>query len=162
MALSDLSRCSVASRHRADPIAGTAPHAVRWFLVEHPGPWAAQPLQTPPLLGSIGSEIETLCGAAQGKVLLVRRPGSRPATDLVRRWFAVDTVQRTWVHGTWRTVADLVAAATSLGGALAVGADDAPPMLLVCTHGTRDACCAVRGRPIVAALAREWPDDVWE
>ena len=35
-------------------------------------------------------------------------------------------------------------------------------MVLVCTHGTRDACCAVRGRPIVAALARALPDEVWE
>ena len=35
-------------------------------------------------------------------------------------------------------------------------------MVLVCTHGTRDACCAVRGRPIVAALARALPEQVWE
>ncbi|MGL4176290.1 MAG: sucrase ferredoxin [Dermatophilaceae bacterium] len=162
MALTDLSRCSAASRHRADPIAGTAPHAVRWLLVEHRGPWATQPLETPPLLGQLGSEIDALCGAFQGKVLLVRRPGSRPAGDGVLRWFAVDTARRTWVRGIWRTVADLVVAARSLGHELATSEDQAPPMVLVCTHGTRDACCAVRGRPIVAALAREWPDDVWE
>ena len=35
-------------------------------------------------------------------------------------------------------------------------------MVLVCTHGTRDACCAVRGRPIVATLARALPEEVWE
>ena len=35
-------------------------------------------------------------------------------------------------------------------------------MVLVCTHGTRDTCCAVRGRPIVAILARALPEQVWE
>ncbi|MGL5867209.1 MAG: sucrase ferredoxin, partial [Dermatophilaceae bacterium] len=162
MALTDLSRCSAASRHRADPIAGTAPHAVRWLLVEHPGPWAAQPLATPPLLGQFGSEIDLRCAEFQGRVLLIRRPGSRPAGDQVLRWFAVDTVRQTWVRGTWRTTADLAAAVRSLGREFATSESQAPPMVLVCTHGTRDACCAVRGRPIVAALAREWPDEVWE
>lgn len=162
MALTDLSRCSAASRHRDDPIAGSAPHASRWLLIEHPGPWAKDPLDTPPLLGQLGGEVESLCGAFQGKVLLVRRPGSRPASDAAMQWFAVDTVHRTWVRGTWRTVGDLTAAARSMGSELAVSEVDAPRMVLVCTHGTRDACCAVRGRPIVAALAREWPDEVWE
>jgi hypothetical protein len=32
----------------------------------------------------------------------------------------------------------------------------------VCAHGSHDACCAVRGRPVAAALTRLRPDDVWE
>ena len=36
------------------------------------------------------------------------------------------------------------------------------PMLLVCTHGVHDTCCAVRGRPVAAALARRWPEATWE
>jgi hypothetical protein len=35
-------------------------------------------------------------------------------------------------------------------------------MLLVCTHGRHDVCCAVRGRPVALALAARWPDQVWE
>ena len=32
-------RCSDAARVRADPLAGSAPPARRWLLLEHPGPW---------------------------------------------------------------------------------------------------------------------------
>jgi hypothetical protein len=36
------------------------------------------------------------------------------------------------------------------------------PVYLVCTHGRHDACCAVRGRPIAAALAGAYPERTWE
>jgi (2Fe-2S) ferredoxin len=35
-------------------------------------------------------------------------------------------------------------------------------MILVCTHGVHDVCCALRGRPVAAALASRWPELVWE
>jgi hypothetical protein len=34
--------------------------------------------------------------------------------------------------------------------------------VLVCAHGTHDTWCAVRGRPVAAALAARWPEFVWE
>ena len=42
------------------------------------------------------------------------------------------------------------------------GAGRTRPIILVCTHGVHDACCAIRGRPVAAALAARWPDLVWE
>ncbi len=36
------------------------------------------------------------------------------------------------------------------------------PLYLVCTHGRHDACCALRGRPVAASLARQRPGTVWE
>ena len=162
MALTDLSRCSVASLHRGDPQGGTAPVAARWLLIEHQGPWARSPMDTEPLLGPVGAEVEALCAQVGGKALLVRRPTRRPPGDEERHWYAVDTVRRTWVRGTWRTPADLLEAARALGTQLTESNDDAEPMVLVCTHGTRDTCCAVRGRPIVASLARALPEQVWE
>lgn len=162
MALTDLSRCSAASLSRGDPQAGTAPVASRWLLVEHQGPWAKKPMDTPPLLGPVGAEVEKTCASFGGKVLLVRRPGRRAPGEDPRAWYAIDTVRRTWVRGTWRTADDLLEAAHALGTSLSGSDEDAEPMVLVCTHGTRDACCAVRGRPIVATLARAMPEEVWE
>jgi hypothetical protein len=158
----DLSRCSAASLHRGDPQAGTAPVASRWLLVEHQGPWSKKPMDTEPLFGPLGAEVEKTCAAFGGKVLLVRRPGRRAPGEDPRAWYAVDTVRRTWVRGTWRTAEDLLDAARALGSPLSRSDEDAEPMVLVCTHGTRDACCAVRGRPIVATLARALPEQVWE
>jgi len=36
------------------------------------------------------------------------------------------------------------------------------PMLLVCTNGTRDVCCARLGRPVAVTAAESRPDQVWE
>jgi hypothetical protein len=36
------------------------------------------------------------------------------------------------------------------------------PIYLVCTHGRHDACCAVRGRPVAAALASAYRERTWE
>jgi hypothetical protein len=162
VAPTDPSRCSVASLLRGDPQAGTAPVASRWLLVEHQGPWAKKPMDTEPLAGPVGAEVEARAASFGGKVLLVRRPGRRAPGAEERHWFAVDTVRRTWVRGTWRTQADLLDAARALGTALTASQEDAEPMVLVCTHGVRDTCCAVRGRPIVTTLARVLPDQVWE
>jgi (2Fe-2S) ferredoxin len=35
-------------------------------------------------------------------------------------------------------------------------------VILVCTHGVHDVCCALRGRPVAEALADVWPDRLWE
>ena len=162
MAPTDLSRCSVASLLRGDPQAGTAPVASRWLLVEHQGPWAKKPMDTEPLPARSGPRSRPAprrsgarCCSCAGPA--VARPGAEE-----RHWFAVDTVRRTWVRGTWRTQADLLDAARALGTALSASQEDAEPMVLVCTHGVRDTCCAVRGRPIVTTLARALPDQVWE
>jgi len=158
----DPSRCSAASLYRGDPQAGTAPVASRWLLIEHQGPWARKPMDTEPMFGPVGAEIDARAASFGGKVLLVRRPGRRVPGAEEHHWFAVDTVRRTWVRGTWRTAADLLEAARALGAALSASHEDAEPMVLVCTHGIRDACCALRGRPIVNSLARAFPDQVWE
>lgn len=43
------------------------------------------------------------------------------------------------------------------------GAEEVPgPLLLVCTHGKRDVCCAVKGRPVALQLGNVHPDVVWE
>ncbi|MHA2788140.1 sucrase ferredoxin [Corynebacterium sp. S7] len=41
------------------------------------------------------------------------------------------------------------------------------PLVLICTHGKRDVCCAIKGRPLVTELEKRYPfsengDIVWE
>ena len=42
------------------------------------------------------------------------------------------------------------------------GAHLTDPILLVCTNGRRDACCALRGRALTLALADEHAERTWE
>jgi hypothetical protein len=54
-----------------------------------------------------------------------------------------------------RELADLVADPGA-------GEPDDGPLFVVCAHGRHDTCCAVRGRPLAAALAADHPDRTWE
>jgi hypothetical protein len=42
------------------------------------------------------------------------------------------------------------------------GAQPSAPLVLVCTNGRRDVCCAVRGRPVAVEAAAARPGRVWE
>lgn len=138
---------------------GSAPPADHWFLVEHPGPWDRFILA--------GSGFDRAAAVALGhwarqwvgRVLFIRRPGrhERPAQ---RRWYRIDGRPG---HESIRT--GLLTAEAELVGVVAdpaAGVADDDPLVLVCTHGRHDTCCAVRGRPLAAALAAELPDRTWE
>jgi (2Fe-2S) ferredoxin len=144
---------------RADPLVGSAPQARSWLLLEHPGPWrvdavAGSAIDSNALAGLTDRAVESAT-----RILLVRRPG-RPSPGPPRRWILVG-LDGTTRSGPWRHDADLAAAAAALDGDQSAVVD-LGPILLVCTHGVHDTCCALRGRPVAAALAVHWPDQVWE
>jgi (2Fe-2S) ferredoxin len=93
------------------------------------------------------------------RILLVRRPG-RNAASQPRRWQLV-SVQGDTMDGFWAADGDLLQATAAMADKPSVSGPR-KPIILVCTHGVHDACCAIRGRPVAAALAERWPDQVWE
>jgi Sucrase/ferredoxin-like len=110
--------------------------------------------------------LEAIANAAGTRLLLIRRPGRHPADRVhPHRWALADTrpgIEA--VHwGVWRADHDLAAldprAAVVPRAARATGPQE---VALVCTHGSRDVCCAVRGRPVAAALTGVAGLDVWE
>jgi len=158
-------RCSTAARRRGDSLVGSAAPARRWLLVEHPAGWAPAALDSPGLRGDVAALLHRTALSVGGRVVLVRRPGRVRAGE--RRLWGVVDVDGAQQWGTWSRVDDLVAAGQLLadGPAAAPGAvlaGQRRPLLLVCTHGRHDVCCAVRGRPVAAALAARWPDQTWE
>ena len=58
-------------------------------------------------------------------------------------------------------VHDLDLAALAAGRSLGL-TPHSEPVLAVCTHGRHDKCCAERGRPVAAGLAKAFPDQTWE
>jgi hypothetical protein len=153
-------RCADAARERADPIAGSAPQTRRWLLLEHLGPWSIDAVAGSGIEPAI---LERLHGAAQQtmtRILLVRRPGRRSRAK-ERRWILTGLDAAT-VQSTWQTDADLVSAVDALTGQAPRRTREPEPIILVCTHGVHDTCCALRGRPVATALSAQWPDVVWE
>ena len=77
-----------------------------------------------------------------------------------RRWFRIDGRPG---HESLRT--GLFTAEAELVDVIAdpaAGVADDEPLVLVCAHGRHDTCCAVRGRPLAAALAADLPERTWE
>jgi (2Fe-2S) ferredoxin len=144
---------------------GTAAPARRWLLVEHPGGWAPAALDSPGIDEAVAERLHRTALEVGGRVVLIRRPGRAavPGPPEHRRWTVLDLDGRQqW--GTWRHSTDLLTAgAALLRGPVDSGGGHPPePMLLVCTHGRHDVCCAVRGRPVAQALAARWPQHTWE
>jgi hypothetical protein len=153
-------RCAGAARERADPLVGSAPQARQWLLIEHPGPWRVDAV----LESGIGAAVlEVLIGNGQlssTRILLVRRPGRTVRTP-GRRWIlaGLDAPTRA---GSGKVDEELLLPAEEMMREPARSTESPDPVLLVCTHGVHDTCCALRGRPVAASLAERWPDAVWE
>jgi hypothetical protein len=138
---------------------GTAFPAARLLLVEQPGPWGHAGLRDSRFDRSIATALEKRAGHAGVRVLAVRRPGRTPL-GVRRRWAVADTrdgsIAMRW--GSFAHDAELIE--LPLDGS--VGERDDTPLYLVCAHSKHDACCALRGRPVAAALEAARPGRVWE
>jgi hypothetical protein len=108
----------------------------------------------------LGPALEAAAKARGMRLLLVRRREGDPSADAVRRAFLVDTEAARMAV---RSVTDLDELAPLLDASLEdFGAPLADPILLVCTNGKRDACCALRGRTLMTALAADHAERTWE
>lgn len=165
--------CSTICRELREPLPGTAVVATGWLLVEQPGPWGSKAPTQSHLDPDFGAKIDAACKKADLRFGLIRSPGRHPDSPNSHRVFVASTTPgRTWLLS--GTVADpLLLDALDLDainrGELDVVVKSLPelapvtePVLLVCTNGKRDECCALLGRPIAAALAAAAPGRVWE
>lgn len=151
-------------------LAGTAPTAIAWVIVEYSGPWSRDAFSAETFSGDpLGSELLRATGALESlgaKVLLARESGAThaPLHRDSRAWIAQapDFAPRL---GTVGELIDRVGASNghSLDDLLdkAAGSDARGPHLFVCSHGKRDQCCAVKGRALVRDL-KSTITHVWE
>ncbi len=157
MTLSAPQRCSTVAEELGEAMAGTVDTRPRWLLVEDASPWGSHAVRD-----LLGAQFEAAAKKAGLRPLLIRRRESPPETDAARRIFVVDTVSRLTVTRRIRSVAEL-RIEELVGPPLAtLGEPVTGPLFLVCTNGKRDACCALRGRATLAALAVDNGDAAWE
>lgn len=164
-------RCSDDARARGDRSIGTAPPARNWFLVEQDGSWGPTAWHGLQVDEEAKEELEEILDDADARLMLIRRPG-RNGDHGPRRWCVVrDTTEGAEVS--WGTAADdaiLIQAARLFEDPTTpveridspTDGTDGPAILLVCTHGRKDVCCAVRGRPVAEIAAELWPEAAWE
>jgi hypothetical protein len=140
-------RCSDLSRAAGEPLAATAPTAERWLLLEVPGTWGRDVAAADGLPTSAQQAVTAwLARTPRSRLHFLRRRGrltDRLVAFVVRADEAVSEVRRIEfaAHDELATVdferdGELVAA----------------QLVLVCGHGSRDACCALRGTAVYGAL----------
>jgi hypothetical protein len=161
-------RCADAARVRGERIAASAVRYHRFLLLEVPGPWGKSALDDRHMDAAVAGQLTRAAAATGTHVLLIRRPGRHPAfgSDAGQRvmaWAFADTspgAERV-LWGAWRDPADLLNLDLTASIPGEANAAASQRLALVCTNGKRDQCCALRGRPVAAALAAAgW--DTWE
>jgi hypothetical protein len=158
--------CAAVSQASGESLQATASRIDHWILLEYRGAWRRDvlggSLLSPRLKTHLREHLEILRPA---RLLFAKQPERR--TEGGRR-----VVLATSRPGEERLVGlevdhqdDLHD--VDLAGALA--GDGSPflpveqPLLVVCTHGKRDRCCARHGRPLYDALRAALPGgDVWQ
>jgi hypothetical protein len=150
-------RCSELSLAAGEDLRATAVTAQCWLLVEVPGPWPRD----------VGDETALPAGAREavaawlertpgGRLQFVRRPGG--GAGALRAFVVTAEEERRDIRRfELEHLDDLAEIDLGSGG---VPLDES--LVLVCGHGTRDRCCALRGNAVFDALAgRLGAEELW-
>lgn len=144
-------------------MASAPANARAWLLAEHPGPWPEE--VTDAHLPAPLRKVVDRAGELGARVQLIRRPGRRNRLAAPAVFVGWTAGARPWLRRGDLTGVDALAGeldGLAEGRAPTFGVPTAEPLLLVCTHGRRDVCCARLGGPLARRLARTWPAEVWE
>jgi len=150
--------CAAESSASDEPLAATASRIDHWILLEYRGLWERDVLGgslfSPELKARLREQLHTLRNA---RLLFVKKPerraygrrqlyfgSSRPGEE---RFFQLEVDHQEDLRDF-----DFVKA---LSGSETPGVPVEHPLLVVCTHGKRDRCCAKFGQPLYDALRRE-------
>ena len=157
--------CADTSSERGESLTATASRVDHWILLEYRGGWSRDlidgSLLSSELKAHLREQRDTL---GRARVLFVRKPERRGANG--RQVFLGSSRP-----GSERLVGlevehqeDLLAfdlADLLAGSGPATPLDE--PLLVVCTHGKRDRCCAKYGRPLYDALRSAGDSElVWQ
>lgn len=148
------SRCADLSEAAREPISATATNALHWLLVEVRGTWPRDVSDLGGLDPELRKAITTwLEQTPSSRVLFIRRPGS--ARTHQTAFVAHASEHEPLVRRLELSDADGFEPARD-------GDEVSSQLVLVCGHGTRDACCALRGSAVLGALRDIVPpEDLW-
>jgi len=152
--------CAEVAADNGEPLSGTASRIEHFLLVEYGGHWPYEPLEAAAFDGALRKHIAAhLAVLSRARLLLVKRGRRRPHTGIqvfyARTTEGVAELRRLELE----RHEDLleVDLSTSPGEPLD------HPLVLVCTHGIRDRCCARYGQALLKDVLRAAdPNWVWQ
>jgi len=163
-----LPHCAALARQLGERPTGTASRIKSLLLIEHAGPWPSD-VRERVLTEAFGpgapERMDELHVRRGLRVLIIRRPGRNAASARPAVFAGGCRPGRRWLERLdVDSPADLarldLPAIAEGGGGFGEPVDG--PLLLVCVHGRKDACCAILGRPVADALAAQFPEQTWQ
>ncbi|HWB70647.1 MAG TPA: sucrase ferredoxin [Egibacteraceae bacterium] len=156
--------CSRLSVDHGEPLHAHAPPAGRaWLLLEDPGPWGSQPAARN---RRVPGPVRAAAAALGIRLLLIRRHRGGEVPDARTCFLSWTGPGDPWLRQAALAELDQVRQADldalAAGHASGFGEPVVGPLVLACTHGKVDACCARYGRVTAAALAGAFGERVWE
>lgn len=144
-----MTRCSDA---QVEPLPGTAKQTTTYVVFEWPYGWSRDVLDGNTFSPELSAQLKALDVGIQ----LIKHPRERRVEKY--RCFVVfaefGVTELHYLDGP-EQILDLDLTRPT-GNAIDY------PLVLVCTHGKRDVCCAVKGRPLAVELHDRFPGLVWE
>lgn len=154
---------TICSTFTGEQLAGTAKPGKIVLCLEFYTGWGHDILDGTAFGAELNAKIKTFLKDNGAELQFIRRPG-REGQD--RRQNNTRVLYIAWATGTepvlermdLPSVEALLDIDLSIPGNTPGARRVEHPILLVCTHGRRDRCCAVRGRPLAAALNNHFAD----
>ncbi|RNE48824.1 sucrase ferredoxin [Corynebacterium alimapuense] len=157
-ACSDAPRCSDLE---VEPLAGSAKRERVYVLLEWPHGWSRDILDGGVFGDELTAKLKKKLANTAG-LQLIRHPGRDGRKITCHHLFlvfAAEAVVERLMVSSPEAILDLDLSGPGRNGAETV----AHPLVLICTHGKRDVCCALKGRPLAAELAQRHSGEVvWE
>jgi hypothetical protein len=160
-------QCAVAAQDREEPMLATASQVRRWLLIEVRGAWGPNAIADSDLARHLSTERKRRLREENIRVIAIRRDLERSAPRVLELFY-VDSVDGNRGRCWNRRVATLHAAVAATAELPSLGDEGrwqlhSQSLVLVCTNGRHDPCCATFGRPTARALrADDERGEVWE
>jgi len=160
--------CAEQSRQIEEPMLGSVGVRRTWILVQDHGVWQAKafadcglPDDVKQHLFDVAAEVAAPDEKAQNAVLLIRDSNKRQLDE--KRLFLVQAGAPTpSIRGfSWRVPEDIKRLPLRRVLAGEEHGEKVDDLLLVCTNGSRDRCCAKYGLPLFRKLHEIRPEGVW-
>ncbi len=162
----DATACAIGAAQRAEPLLATASRVRAWLAIEQPGAWGPDALTQSGLDPEVAAAIVARCRRAGVRAILLRRPHDDTTVARRRCYLAHSGQRRSWLESIEfddpSSLLDLDLSCLASDRPPLLGAPGTAPLLLVCTNGRHDRCCADLGRPLVRALVGAGVEQVWE
>ena len=162
--------CAEVSADHGEPLAATASRVDHWLLVEYRHLWSRDTIGGSGLADEVKSHLRAQIAALpNARLLFIRRPdrrGDEPFAVFFGRTGERDQRFLGLEIERYEELLGVDVAASLAGAPETPGRPPRPvdhPLLVVCTHGKRDRCCAKFGRPLYDELREQVEGDwVWQ